>query len=316
MRRKAWLSQVIGIFVSMIGLWGCSSTDTYQDQPLEVIYKSAESLMSREQYEKAADRFDEVERQYPYDAKAAIAQLMSAFCAFKAQKFERAISTLDVFISLHPASPFIQYAYYLRALCYYTDIFPVLRDKENAELALHAFDEVIKRFPETDYAQDAQFKIDFIKEHIACQEISIAKHYLKGKKYVAALDRLSVLVRDYPKSILIPEALYRIVECQIALGLCESAHKTAAMLSYNFPEEMWTGMAKDLLCRYTGSQPKIISVTSTPFQKSAPGDPKKSSPDAINKTEPTPMKLEKPEDLPKAQPLPPSNILEHPPIGR
>lgn len=237
--------------IGTIFLIGCSSTEiAYNERPFEEIYKSATSLLDKESYEKAANEFDEIERQHPYATCAPKAQLMSAYCAFKAQKFERAISTLDIFISLHPSSQFIAYAYYLRAFCYYTQMVSAHRDKENAELALQAFDEVARRFSSTDYAQEAKLKIDFLKEHLASQEIYIGKNYLQEKQYIAALKRLTNLVKDYPTSILMPEALYRTIECQVALDLSLGAKKTLVMLQHNFPKDRWTVKACELFNRY------------------------------------------------------------------
>ena len=237
-----------GILLVMVMLSACTSQDPlYVERPLKEIYSKANDAMTKENYEKAADLFDEVERQYPYSDSASKAQLLSAYCAFKGQKFERAIASLDTFISLHPASPSIGYAYYLRALCYYTNLYPVLRDNENACLASQALQEVIQRFPLTEYAQDARMKKDFISEHLASQDMSIAKNYLKERYYIAALKHFGSMVEKWPCSCLQPEVLYRIVECQYALGLWTGAQKTVLMLSHNFPKSEWESMAKTLL---------------------------------------------------------------------
>ena len=241
-----------GILLVIALLSACTNQDNlYVEQPLKEIYSKANDAMTKENYEKAADLFDEVERQYPYSECASKAQLLSAYCAFKAQKFERAIASLDTFISLHPASPSIGYAYYLRALCYYTNLYPVLRDNENAYLASQALQEVIRRFPMTDYAQDARMKKDFISEHLASQDMSIAKNYLKERYYLAALKHFGDMVDKWPCSCLQPEVLYRIVECQYALGLQTGAQKTLRMLSHNFPKTEWESMAKALLSQPT-----------------------------------------------------------------
>ena len=238
----------LGLILVGAILSGCASQDApYVERPLKEIYLQANRAMTQESYEKAADLFDEVERQYPYSEHAGKSQLLSSYCAFKAQKFERAIATLDTFISLHPASPSIGYAYYLRGLCYYTNIYSVLRDNENAYLALQALDEVMRRFPMTDYAQDAKMKKDFISEHIASQDMCIAKFYLKECQYIAALKRFGDMVRKWPCSCLQPEVLYRIVECQYALGLWTGAQKTLSMLAHNFPKSEWVQMAKTVL---------------------------------------------------------------------
>jgi outer membrane protein assembly factor BamD len=248
---KNW-SSVIKIFLGTFFVANCGGSEMpYEEKPMSVLHKTADTLFKKQEYEKAADAFDEIDRQYPHDKSAAKAQLQSAYCAFKAQKFARAISTLDVFIELNPASPQLAYAYYLRALCYYIDISPVLRDKENAQLALQAFNEVIQCFPGTEYAQDARFKRDFVIQHLACQDMCVAKEYLQNKEFIAALIRFNRMVTEYPTSVLMPEVLYRIAECQILLGLFQSAPKTLSMLEYNFPKTLWYQKAYQLLQKYT-----------------------------------------------------------------
>ncbi len=241
----------------------------YVEKPLSEIYTSAYGHMMNESYEDAADEFDEVERQYPYSSWAAKAQLLSAYCAYKDQKFSRAISTLDIFIVFHPSSPYIEYAYYLRGMAYYTDILPVFRDREAADLALQAFHEVVRRFPNTEYAYDASLKIDFVLEHLASQEMFIAKNYLKEKEYVAAIRRFGGIVTTYPKSTLIPEVLFRIVECQISLGLFKSAKRTLAVLGYNFPQSLWYDLGYKLFASVKPSmispkKPKDTTATAAP----------------------------------------------------
>jgi len=247
------------LIFSLVGLLsGCSnSPPIYEERTINDLYGSALTLFNRNAYEKAADEFDEVERQYPYSIWAARSQLMSAFASFKAQKFLRAIGTLDVFISLHPASPSIDYAYYLRALSYYGDLFPVQRDPESATLGVLAFEEVIRRFPNSDYALDAQLKRDFLLEHLASQKMCIAKSYLFKKQVIASLRVFAEMVQMYPRSILIPEALYRIVECQVFLGLLDGATKTLKMLQHNLPKDAWTERACNLLKQVSKNHPSF-----------------------------------------------------------
>lgn len=236
-------------------LYGCSSQKAYIDRPLKDLYKEGMTHMKNSSFEEAADSFDEVERQHPYSLWAAKAQILSAYCAFKAQKFPRAVATLDVFISLHPSSRYIGYAYYLRALSYYTDLCTPHRDRENADLALQAFKDVLRRFPDTDYAHDARLKIDFLNEHLATQDMIIGRYYLENRDYIAAFTHLGEFVKTYPKSALMPEALYRLLECHKALGLLSLGHKTFALLNYNFPNSKWRALSKDLM--YTASSNKI-----------------------------------------------------------
>lgn len=242
----------------LIGLLnGCSDTDrVYEQKPLTTLYKTAMKDFKSEDFEEAAQNFDEVERQYPYSSWAPHAQLMSAYCAFKAQKFPKAIATLETFLALHPASKDAAYAHYLRALSYYTDLLSPHRDAENAILALQGFKEICQRYPYTDYARDAELKIDFLQEHLASQTMIIIRDYLKRKQFIAAFDRIGYLVQEYPRSVLIPEALYRLIECHIALGFPGLTYKTFALLKYNFPQDGWTVMARDVLKSAVVKTPK------------------------------------------------------------
>ena len=257
------MTKYFGLGILALVLFGCGPSEKpYTERPLNDLYRKAFAELTENDFEMAADSFDEVERQHPYSAWAAKAQLMSAYSAFKAQKFERAIATLDVFIALHPSSPEIDYAYYLRALCYYTDIGPVARDRENADFASQAFDEVIRRFPNSEYAQDAQFKKDFANEHLASQDMLISMHYLKDKEYLSALKHFCEMTQAYPCSILMPEVLYRIIECQVALGLFDGAQKSLCMIRHNFPQNPWYHLAKDFINRYH-HDPKKSKTQST-----------------------------------------------------
>jgi len=242
-RAMYWYCVCVGLVLS-----GCGSHNpTYVEKPVKVLYATAMKLLAEKSYEKAADTFDELDRQHPYSDCAIKAQLFSGFCAFKAEKFARAILTLDVFIDLHPGSEFIAYAYYLRALSYYTDMLGLTKDKETAQLALEAFKEILRRFPKTEYAHDARIKQEFICEHLASHDMLVAKQHLLDKRYVAAWVRFSALIADWPRSVLMPEVLYRMIECHVALGMVGSCDKTYAMLKHNFPKNVWTHRARQLM---------------------------------------------------------------------
>lgn len=224
----------------MLQLTACSSEEKPQiERPLHEIYRKGFQDFQTARYESAFDEFIEVERQYPYSAWAAKAQLMAAYAAYKEQNFERAIGTLDNFIMLHPYHPQVSYAYYLRALCYYDDIAAVAKDPKVAESALEALTEVMNRFPETVYARDARFKRDYVLSHLAGKEMTIGRFYLYQKDYLAALLRFQKVVQSYAFSPHTPEALHRLVECSLALGLTKEAKQAAAVLGQNFPESPW-----------------------------------------------------------------------------
>jgi outer membrane protein assembly factor BamD len=258
-----------GFFMLCFGLLlsGCASkTPVYEEKAIKDLYQKAKELMDKKSYENAANAFDEVERQHPYSDRTSQAQLLSAYCAFKAQKFPRAIASLDVFIELHPGSASIPYAYYLRALSYYNDMLGLTKDKQLAESALAAFKEVLSRFPTSEYAHDAKIKEEFISEHLACHSMLVAKSSLFDQRHVAAWIQFSRLMEQWPRSILMPEVLYRLVEVQLALGMIPAAHKTYAMLRYNFPKNIWTQRADPLIKRMK-SDACAPAVCATPATK-------------------------------------------------
>ncbi|PPE02986.1 Outer membrane protein assembly factor BamD precursor [Holospora curviuscula] len=234
--------------ITIMYLSGCGDSERiYEQKPLTTLYKKAMEEFKKEDFKEASSNFDEVERQYPYSSWAPHSQLMSAYSAFKAQQFPKAIATLETFLALHPASPSAVYAHYLRSLCYYTDMLSPERDSENSVLALQGFQEICQRFPYSDYARDAEIKIDFIQEHLASKEMLIIRAYMKRREFISAFQRLSLFVKDYPKSVLIPEALYRLIECHVVLGFPGLTYKTFVLLRHNFPKEIWTSMAESLL---------------------------------------------------------------------
>jgi outer membrane protein assembly factor BamD len=223
---------------------GCAGSKARKDvayvaRDVDTLYAAAKDRLDRGDAKQAAALFDEVERQHPYSAWAAKAQLMSAYASFKDQKFDQSIDTLDSFIVLHPYHVAVSYAYYLRALCYYGDIVSATKDQKSTHLALQAFADVVQRFPETSYARDCLLKQDFIRDHLAAAEMNIGRFYLKQKEYLAAINRFREVVVVYPRVTHVPEALHRLVECYLALGLPGEAQKSAAVLRHNFPENSW-----------------------------------------------------------------------------
>jgi outer membrane protein assembly factor BamD len=226
---------------ALLGAAACSSSDDdkYVERPVEQIYNSAVDALTSERYVMAAKEFDEVDRQHPYSVWATKAQLMSAYANYQNNKYDDAIVGLDRFIQLHPSNRDVAYAYYLKALCYYEQISDVQRDSKMTELALKAFDEVVRRFPETSFARDARLKIDLTYDHLAGKEMEVGRFYLTRGMYVGAINRFRVVVDKYQTTSHVPEALHRLVECYLALGLTEEARKMAAVLGHNFPGSAW-----------------------------------------------------------------------------
>ncbi|AWK87528.1 outer membrane protein assembly factor BamD [Azospirillum thermophilum] len=222
-------------------LASCSSTkeDAYVERPADQLYQQADAAMKEEAYKRAAKLYDEVERQHPYSEWASKAQIMAAYAHYQDLKYDDAILALDRFIQLHPGSPDIAYAYYMRALSYYEQITDVRRDQRMTRLALDALQEVVRRFPDTEYARDAKLKIDLTNDHLAGKEMEVGRFYLRQGQYPAAINRFRVVVENYQTTSHVPEALHRLVECYLALGVTDEAKTAAAVLGHNFPGSEW-----------------------------------------------------------------------------
>ncbi len=234
-------ARAIVIAAAMAAVAACSSKDkdTYVERPVEQIYNTAVDALADERYVEAAKQFEEVERQHPYSVWATKAQLMAAYAHYQNNRYDDAIVALDRFIQLHPSNPDVSYAYYLKALCYYEQITDVQRDARMTELSLKGLDEVIRRFPDTTYARDARLKIDLTYDHLAGKEMEVGRFYHARGHYQAAMNRFKVVIDRFQTTSHVPEALHRLVECYMALGLEEEARRTAAVLGHNYPGSEW-----------------------------------------------------------------------------
>ena len=203
--------------------------------PVEELYNNGVDALNARRFSTAGGSVRAVEQNYPYSTWAVNAQLMSGYSLYLQNKYTEAIGTLDRFIQLHPAHRDIAYAYYLRALCYYEQIADIQRDQKGTEQAMNALREVVNRFPDTTYASDAKLKIDLCFDHLAGKEMEIGRFYQKQHLYEAAIGRFQRVVDDYQTTNHVPEALDRLTEIYLVLGLKDQARKTAAVLGYNYP---------------------------------------------------------------------------------
>jgi outer membrane protein assembly factor BamD len=226
-----------------LSLWSCSLFEDEQPQyvelPVETLYNNAMNAMQAGALGEAARLFDEVERQHPYSRWAAKAQLMAAYASYQNNRYDEAINALERFIQLHPGNKDIAYAYYLRAVSYYEQISDVSRDQRATQQSLAALEEVVRRFPESSYARDASLKIDLARDHLAGKHMGIGRYYLEQGEYLAAINRFRLVIRDYQTTTHVPEALHRLVESYLALGVTEEAQSTAAVLGHNYPGSDW-----------------------------------------------------------------------------
>ncbi len=244
-------------FACFVFLTHCSSTDGVEapepveteeiNEPVEDLFLEAQKSLDDELYRTAVRQFDDIERNHPYSVWAKRAMLMSAYASYQNEDYDRAIIALERFIQLHPADERVDYAYYLKAMCYYEQISDVRRDQKMTELALNHLLAVIKRFPGSDYAKEARLKIDLTFDHLAGREMEIGRYYLDRKVYNAAIKRFQKVVREYQTTTHVAEALYRLVEVNLAIGLTAEATKNAAILGHNYPGSEWYEDAYNLL---------------------------------------------------------------------
>jgi outer membrane protein assembly factor BamD len=207
--------------------------------PVETLYNNGVDALNGARYVSAGDQFSSVEQNYPYSTWAVNAQLMLGYTQYLQNHYTDAIGTLDRYIQLHPTSRDIAYAYYLRALCYYEQISDIQRDQKGTEQAMNALQDVVNRFPGTPYARDAQLKIDLCRDHLAGKEMEIGRWYMGQHLYEAAIGRFQRVVDDFQTTNHVPEALARLTEIYLTLGLPTEAKKTAAVLGYNYPGSEW-----------------------------------------------------------------------------
>lgn len=209
------------------------------DRPVETIYNEAADELDAGHYKKSAQLFNEVERQHPYSQWATQAQLMAAYSLYKSSNYDEAVIALERFIRLHPGHKDIDYAYYLRGLCSYDQITDVTRDQDMTKEALEAFDTLLRLFPESKYARDAKLKRDLTLDHMAGKEMDIGRYYLTRNYDTAAIRRFMVVVKDYQTTTHVPEALHRLVEAYMHMGMLDEATRVAAVLGYNYPGSVW-----------------------------------------------------------------------------
>jgi outer membrane protein assembly factor BamD len=210
-----------------------------EQTPVETLYNDALAKLNGGTFLDAARAFEDVDREYPYSPWAKRAQLMSGYAYYKDLRYDEAVLSLDRFIELHPGDAQIAYAYYLKALCFYEQISDVRRDQQMTELALDNLRVVSERFPDSPYARDARLKMDLTQDHLAGKEMEIGRYYLERKQYQSAINRFQTVMTDYQTTTHVPEALLRLTEAYVSLGLLDEARKSTAVLGHNYPESSW-----------------------------------------------------------------------------
>lgn len=274
--------QLFAPLLALLILVGCSEKGIkFEEMSAAKLYERAEGYLKEKNYSKAAPAFDEIERQHPYSDLAMKGQVLSGYCYYMAQKYNEAIDRFRAFQQLHPSSDRVAYALFMVGMCQYEQMPIIERDQEVAVEALATFTQLINAHPHSEYARDAKFKMDLIRDHLAAKQMDIGRFYLAEKSPLAALGRFKTVVDKYETSTHTPEALYRMVECYISLGLMKDARTSAAILGHNFASSSWYKRAYDLLksCKETPSTDKQRTL-----EKRAVADTKKDFRDA-NKIE-------------------------------
>jgi outer membrane protein assembly factor BamD len=251
--RNSWVRPALIVILCSLAVAACGSRPkpkpklAYEERPVELLYSTGADRMDKHLWGQAVDYFQEVERQHPYSEWSRRAILMQAFAHYQANSYDEAIADADRFISLYPGNQAAAYAHYLKAICYFEQIVDVGRDQAATGQALDNLREVTSRYPHTEYALDARLKIDMVNDQLAGKEMTIGRWYLRQNDTLAAINRFKTVTERYQTTSHAPEALYRLVEANLTLGLMDEAKKDGSVLGYNYPGDRWYRDAYELL---------------------------------------------------------------------
>jgi outer membrane protein assembly factor BamD len=237
-------------------LVGCSKEEDYvPDSPADLLYNEGLYLLNNKQeYREAAKKFDEVDRENPYSDWARKALLMSAYAYYQAEDYDSCVNSAKRYVTLHPGSPDAAYAQYLIGASYYDQILDVSRDQGRADRAIDALQEVIRKYPNSEYAINAKKKIEMARDQLAGKEMDIGRYYMDRRDFIGAINRFKVVVTQYQTTRHVEEALERLTEAYIALGITDEAQTAAAVLGHNFPDSPWYKDAYNLV-KNSGQEP-------------------------------------------------------------
>lgn len=242
----------VAIAVCALALGACQSNKrnselAYVERPVEQLYNQGARQLDDRKYANAILLFAEVERQHPYSEWARKSMVMSAYASYQTRDYTTAISAAERYLALHPGGSEAEYAYYLIALCHFDQIIDVGRDQATTERASTALNDIIRRFPQSEYSKDARIKLDMVNDQLAGKEMTVGRWYLRSNQTLSAVNRFRAVVDNYQTTSHTPEALHRLVEAYLTLGLKDQALAAGATLGYNYPETEWYRMSYRLL---------------------------------------------------------------------
>jgi outer membrane protein assembly factor BamD len=243
-RRRGSLTRALLVVLAAAALSACAwfgdKDLPLSDDPPDRLYNEGLFLLNtKHDFKAAAKKFEEVDRQHPYSEWARKSLIMSAYAYYEGRQFDEAITSAKRYVTLHPGSPDAAYAQYLIGSSYFELIPDITRDQLGTEKALNALDEVVRKFPNTEYAASAKHKIDVAKDQLAGKEMTIGRYYQEKRDYTGAINRFKVVVTQYQTTRHVEEALMRLTEVYMTLGIVDEAQTAAAVLGHNFPDSPW-----------------------------------------------------------------------------
>jgi outer membrane protein assembly factor BamD len=258
--RATALTLVAGLVV-VGALSGCAGKKervhlVYEERPVELLYNTGMKRLDDKSWGEANDYFQEVERQHPYSEWSRRAIIMEIYANYMDDKYVESSAAADHFIALYPGSPLTPYAYFMKANNAFEQIVDIGRDQEMTNQALTLLNDVVKRYPTSEYAKDARLKLDMVRDQLAGKEMAIGRYYLNDQQPLAAIGRFRSVITTFQTTSHTPEALYRLVESNLMLGLIDEAQRNAAVLGYNYPGDRWYAAAYKLMAQ-KGVKPEI-----------------------------------------------------------
>ena len=239
------MKKLVLLFTFCGMLAACSGGEEIKpERPLEEIYQEAYAEFNKKDYDDAAELFQTAESQYPSSPWAADALVMMAYSRYMDKDFAGAILAIDRYMRFHPGHKDVPYMMYLRGMCYYRQVSDVRRDPGMSAYALQQFQQLVERFPNSEYAKNAKNKIIILKNYIAGKVMYAARSDMQNENWTAAITRLQSVVSTAQETVMTPEAMFRLTECYTAIGLPEQATGFAEMLRKNFPDNEWTKKLK------------------------------------------------------------------------
>jgi outer membrane protein assembly factor BamD len=282
-RRGHGLARLLALILLLVPLGACSSFDALNlfgdkdvqapDEPADKLYNEGLYLLNeKKEYKEAIKRFEEVDRQHPYSEWARKALIMSAYTSYEANQYDDCIATAKRYVALHPGTPDAVYAQYLIGSSDFERIPDITRDQARTEKALAELDEVVRKYPTTEYAASARKKIEVARDQLAGKEMAVGRFYMEKRNFTGAINRFKIVVTQYQTTRHVEEALMRLTEAYMSLGIVQEAQTAAAVLGHNFPESPWYQDAYNLV-KGGGFEPKEnrASWMSKAFSALVPG---------------------------------------------